>query len=601
MANSFRSENISLFRISIFVLINLKFKNPVLFLLTVVYFLFRNRKEFPVFGLLSLFLFLSNQYQSDLIPIGIVDHRQGSYVYIDKLFYQTKVLNGDDLMIGDIVRFEKGFLKNEYDSQIRKNILYVSKGNYRKIGELKLRRSIRRKISQFEPEIAASLNRILYNEYQNDLSFDLGYGLFSYYVFSKIRKRSPKLCLFVLGLYSILFLFEVKYFIIISDCISDLMKMKKDDATAIKILFFAFLNISLFENMSILFPLVISVFSLFDLNISFKSLMMILTAFFFHETDLITLLFFDQMMKFRIILFILSVLTLFCPILSKPYLFMIRSFSYLKNLIPVIRAPFSFITLVLFVIIRKGHEKLDILILLGLLLLPISDPFFKVSFIDVGQGDAIMIRYPFSYSCVLIDTGSVYNYQKLKKELYGNNIYQIDHLIITHDDSDHNGNVENLKKDFRIKDIITQGKDFEYRKLFFDHLKLNEYDNDNDNSLVYYLGVKGIDFLFTGDISSEAERDLVRRYGPLDVDILKVSHHGSKTATSPFFVSSVLPKIAVISTSGMYDHPSKEVLETLNRYMVRIFSTKESSTVTVYFTGLFSFVKTGKNEFVIIS
>ncbi|MBR4470577.1 MAG: hypothetical protein IKS54_04605 [Erysipelotrichaceae bacterium] len=132
-------------------------------------------------------------------------------------------------------------------------------------------------------------------------------------------------------------------------------------------------------------------------------------------------------------------------------------------------------------------------------------------------------------------------------------------------------------------------------------MKLNEYDNDNDNSLVYYLDVKGIDFLFTGDISSEAERDLVRRYGPLNIDILKVSHHGSKTATSPFFVSSVLPKIAVISTSGMYDHPSKEVLETLNRYMVRIFSTKESSTVTVYFTGLFSFVKTGKNEFVIIS
>ena len=130
---------------------------------------------------------------------------------------------------------------------------------------------------------------------------------------------------------------------------------------------------------------------------------------------------------------------------------------------------------------------------------------------------------------------------------------------------------------------------------------MDEYESDNDNSLIYYLDVKGVDFLFTGDISSMVERDLIRKYGPMDVDILKVSHHGSKTATSPFFVSSLLPKIVVISTSGMYDHPSKEVLDTLNRYMVRIFSTKQSSTVTVYFTGLFPFVKTGKNEFVIMS
>ncbi|MBR4609243.1 MAG: hypothetical protein IKO38_02220 [Erysipelotrichaceae bacterium] len=173
-------------------------------------------------------------------------------------------------------------------------------------------------------------------------------------------------------------------------------------------------------------------------------------------------------------------------------------------------------------------------------------------------------------------------------------------MIITHNDSDHNGNVEALKEDFKVKDIVTEGRDIEYYGLFLDHLDLSEFDNDNDNSLVYLMKVKSLSFLFTGDISKKAERDLILRHGPLDVDILKVSHHGSKTGSSDLFISQILPAVSVISTSGLYGHPNKEVLDVLNSYKSRFFLTSESGTVSVYITRFLSFIKTAKYEFVII-
>jgi len=218
----------------------------------------------------------------------------------------------------------------------------------------------------------------------------------------------------------------------------------------------------------------------------------------------------------------------------------------------------------------------------------------------VGQGDSILIRYPLSGNCILIDTGSSYNYYKLRKRLFAEGIYKIDYLILSHDDSDHNGNVENLSTDFNIGSIITEGKDIEFGNIFLDYLETGTYDNDNDNSLVYYLEINNVSFLFTGDISDDVERVLIQKYGPLSVDVLKVSHHGSYTATSPYFISNILPSYAVISTSGMYNHPHYTVINTLKRYLVHYFITKESGTVSFYFSRFVDFIKTDKNEFVII-
>ena len=165
---------------------------------------------------------------------------------------------------------------------------------------------------------------------------------------------------------------------------------------------------------------------------------------------------------------------------------------------------------------------------------------------------------------------------------------------------DHSGNLTNLQKDFKIRNIITEADDFRYKDIEFHSLPTGEYDNDNDNSLVYLLNVNGYRILFTGDISSSVEKQLIQRYGDFDIDIPKVSHHGSKTASSDYFISHIRPEYAFISSSGMYYHPHYQVLETLKRYGCRYFVTKEAGTIKICFTRVIDFIQTEKNEFVIM-
>ncbi|MBQ2657369.1 MAG: MBL fold metallo-hydrolase [Erysipelotrichaceae bacterium] len=224
-----------------------------------------------------------------------------------------------------------------------------------------------------------------------------------------------------------------------------------------------------------------------------------------------------------------------------------------------------------------------------------------VSFIDVGQGDATLIRDSLYHTCILIDTGSSYQYYSLKKALFNEGIYRIDYLVITHDDEDHNGNIENLKNDFKIQNIIETGTSIDHERIYMKYYDLYGFDNDNDSSLVYSFRIDSVTFLFTGDISAEAERELIHRYGPMNIDVLKVAHHGSYTSSSRYFISSILPRFAVISTSGRYGHPHDVVLSVLNDYKVKYYITRDDGTITFSFSRFLDFITTGKGEFVIIS
>ena len=236
-----------------------------------------------------------------------------------------------------------------------------------------------------------------------------------------------------------------------------------------------------------------------------------------------------------------------------------------------------------------------------LILSPLNNPLMNVCFIDVGQGDSALIKYPLSKSSILIDTGSEYNYYKLKKTLYEKGLYSIDYLIISHDDTDHNGNIDNLMNDFNIRNVVAKGEDISLKNLDFTYFDLGINDNDNDNSLVYMVNIDGYDFLFTGDISKKIENKLIRDYGPLNVDFLKVSHHGSRTGTSSFMIGNTLPQYAIISTSGMYNHPHFETLDTLDNYLVKYYITRDCGNVDIYFSNILDFIKTGNNDFVIIN
>ena len=160
-----------------------------------------------------------------------------------------------------------------------------------------------------------------------------------------------------------------------------------------------------------------------------------------------------------------------------------------------------------------------------------------------------------------------------------------------------NINIEKIKN---IKNIIIEGKDIGLKYLNLKYLYIDDFDNDNDNSLVYYLNINDIKFLFTGDISSKAEEKLVNRYGDLDIDILKVTHHGSSTGSSEYFIKSILPKISIISTSGQYNHPSNITIENLEKYLSKYYITKDDGTIEIYLTGLINILKSEHGDFVII-
>ena len=100
-------------------------------------------------------------------------------------------------------------------------------------------------------------------------------------------------------------------------------------------------------------------------------------------------------------------------------------------------------------------------------------------------------------------------------------------------------------------------------KLYF--LQTKEYDNENDNSNVIYTELNGYKFMFMGDASITTEKEIVNKYNLIDIDVLKVGHHGSKTSSSKEFIDEINPKYGVISVgkNNKYGYPNKEVLNNL--------------------------------------
>ena len=114
-------------------------------------------------------------------------------------------------------------------------------------------------------------------------------------------------------------------------------------------------------------------------------------------------------------------------------------------------------------------------------------------------------------------------------------------------------------------------------KLYF--LQTKEYDNENDNSNVIYTELNGYIFMFMGDASVTTEKEIFSKYNLSDIDVLKVGHHGSKTSSSKEFINEINPKYSIISVgkNNRYGHPSKEVLDNLNKS--KIYRTDQDGSI----------------------
>ncbi|MBC7108223.1 MAG: MBL fold metallo-hydrolase [Methanomassiliicoccales archaeon] len=253
-----------------------------------------------------------------------------------------------------------------------------------------------------------------------------------------------------------------------------------------------------------------------------------------------------------------------------------------------------------------------------------------VSFVDVGQGDAVLIKTPDSKT-VLIDAGPNERAAELINYLYSNKVTSIDAFILTHPDEDHIGGADEVLRNFDVLSIYHPGyvretttySEFVSAMLeegcpiitdenmdpgdripisgLVDFLVLHvdkDAPNSNSASIVIKMSYFEIDFLLTGDIGYDVEKELLVNFlAELDIEVLKVAHHGSKYSTSDEFLEATTPEIGIImvGADNPYDHPSTETLARLSAHHVTVLRTDIEGTIAVTTDGIglaFSFEKT---------
>jgi len=218
-----------------------------------------------------------------------------------------------------------------------------------------------------------------------------------------------------------------------------------------------------------------------------------------------------------------------------------------------------------------------------------------VHFIDVGQGDSILIQV--NSKNLLIDSGPSTSKDKLLKYINSLKISKFDYIIATHPHEDHIGNMSYIIDNFEVLNfyapkISSNTKAFEtmIESLVMKDLKIkvlkpniksidlgentkvdvfspisNEYENINNFSSIIKISYGNNSFLFTGDSEELSEKEVLSKGYDLKSDVLKIGHHGSSSSTSKRFLDAVDPYIAVISAGkdNSYGHPSQEVLSRL--------------------------------------
>ena len=112
-------------------------------------------------------------------------------------------------------------------------------------------------------------------------------------------------------------------------------------------------------------------------------------------------------------------------------------------------------------------------------------------------------------------------------------------------------------------------------------------ESKNDDSLVLWTELGGLQWLFTGDAEMDAEKKIIKSYPSLKADVIKVGHHGSKGSTSEELLDHVKPKIALVSAglNNRYQHPHPDVLDKLAARNISLFRTDLDGAILYHFKG----------------
>jgi competence protein ComEC len=252
-------------------------------------------------------------------------------------------------------------------------------------------------------------------------------------------------------------------------------------------------------------------------------------------------------------------------------------------------------------------------------------PSWSAVFLDVGQGDSILLKSP-AGRFYLVDTGPPLKKRSMARDkiipyLRSQGISKIDAMIISHPHSDHYGNAEDILKEFPVKEFWTTScaqkrddnawqsalktarargieiinlhkglnlkeelllskSEWNLTVLYPDSLKCEK--NENNNSIVLKVSGLGQTLLLTGDLEKQGERELLS----LDIksDIIKLGHHGSKTSSAREFLERTNPNYAIISVAqrNLYRHPHKDVIDRLDSLGIKYYKTSEKGSIAFY-------------------
>lgn len=250
----------------------------------------------------------------------------------------------------------------------------------------------------------------------------------------------------------------------------------------------------------------------------------------------------------------------------------------------------------------KSFRRFFICLFLGVFLVISNrltfDPYGRIYFLDLHHGESIIIKEPFNNCNVVIDTGDGKN-NVVTSFLKNKGFKRIDYLILTHNHVDHNGESIDIITNFKVDNIVVHYYDQSIIARQYSNIRVKEGDvincgnlsfqvlnpsknnlDENDNSIILYTTINNTSFLFTGDATTEIERELITKYN-LRVDILKVGHHGSSTSTSPDFINAIRPQYAVImnGTVEKFGFPHPEVLSILRNFQVTTLTTKQYNSI----------------------
>lgn len=231
-------------------------------------------------------------------------------------------------------------------------------------------------------------------------------------------------------------------------------------------------------------------------------------------------------------------------------------------------------------------------------------------FIDVGQGDAILITSPDGN--MLVDTSVKSARDELVAYLDSVGVTSFEYLVLTHPDADHIGNADYIIDNYEIKNILlpdhaSTSKTYERMLTAMENSTANvicpepgyvfslgalqntviapneDYGDPNEMSIVFKAVYGNTSVMMTGDAEVESEGDIVKIWNAADLkcDILKVGHHGSTTSTTQAFLEAVDPDIAIISCGegNTYGHPHDETLDKLAAMGITVYRTDTDGTI----------------------